>query len=565
MNPADAMAQDSESLSYNLIEDPWIPVRRKSGEEDWIHPWEVTGHINGESPITKLSAPRPDFNGALIQFLIGLVQTAFSPETQRDWRKALQNPPSPATLKDAFSNHKPAFDLVGETPRFLQDYGTISDASQKAIAGLLVDSPSAYALRQHRDHFIKDRTKDKYCPACTATALFALQTNAPQGGRGHRTSIRGGGPVTTVVMGRNLWHTIWLNVLPNAGQELEAPSQPRSDVYPWLGPTRASGGGTTTTPEDGHPLQVFWGMPRRIFLEAAEEDGGPCDLCGRAEGFSFTQYRTTSHGTDYTGPWEHPLTPHYRTDDGELRPRHGQQDGFSYRHWRGYAIGERAIGEGEGQMQSAQVVRTFYERTRYAGLDEVFESQPRLWAFGFETDRTKIRAWHESLMPLFRVSGAVRPRLERLAGQLIGVADSTADTLTQSLRKALYGYPSATTTGKTDWNVDDDATRDHTLFENAEVQFWQDTEPAFYETLRGATGALEEDRSLDAQKRGWAKRLQKEAVRLFDEVSQHGRIQAANPKAISVARQELRRFSSPSASSVRKALDLPAPKEETAR
>lgn len=218
-------------------------------------------------------------------------------------------------------------------------------------------------------------------------------------------------------------------------------------------------------------------------------------------------------------------------------------------------------------MHPARVVRTFYERTRYAGLDEVFEGQPRLWAFGFEADRTKIRAWHESLMPLFRVSEEARPRLERLAAQLVDVADSTANALTQSLRRALYGYPSATTTGNTDWDIDEEASRDHTLFENAEVQFWQDTEPVFYETLREATSVLGEDRSLneqpslDEQKRRWAGHLQEEATRLFDETTHHGRAQATKPKALAVARRELRQFTGATAPSIRQTLDLPSPEE----
>jgi CRISPR system Cascade subunit CasA len=54
----------------NLISDAWIPIRRKGGEEERIAPWEVTTRYS-DDPIVALAAPRPDFNGALIQFLIG--------------------------------------------------------------------------------------------------------------------------------------------------------------------------------------------------------------------------------------------------------------------------------------------------------------------------------------------------------------------------------------------------------------------------------------------------------------------------------------------------------------
>ena len=549
-------------MPYNLIDEPWIPVRRASGAEEWIRPWEVPARGEDTSRATGLSAPRPDFNGALIQFLIGLVQTAFAPNTEREWRRRLQNPPNPGELREAFSAHASAFNLDGDRPRFLQDYDRIPEAKDKPIAYLLVDSPSDNALRKNKDHFIKDRTAQQYCGACTATALYDLQTHAPQGGRGHRTSLRGGGPVSTIVMGRDLWHTIWLNVLPGpdlaGGDAAPDGDPPQSSVYPWLAPTRTSGDDRATTPEDAHPLQAFWGMPRRIYLDEPEE-GGRCSLCGREQGRLFSGYRTTNHGVDYQGAWEHPLTPHRIGDDGEPRPRHAQQEGFSYRYWRGFAIG------GGDQSQPARVVRRFYKRGRYAELDDVFKGPARLWVFGFETDRTKIRAWHESQMPLYRVPPEVRPELERLVSRLVDVAGSVAGNLTQALRKGLYGYPSETTTGKTDWDIAEGASRDHTLFENAEVQFWQDTEPAFYDTLGSAVRKLEDrepesgEEALDGLKVRWAETLQEEALRLFDETTQHGRSQAEDLKALSVARQELRRFSSPQASNIQEALDLPDP------
>lgn len=546
-------------MPYNLIEEPWIPVRRESGAEDWIRPWELTDHLHGASPIVALNASRPDFDGALIQFLIGLVQTASGPRDDRAWRQRLQDPPSPAELRASFSACREAFDLDGDTPRFLQDYEEIPEAKHWPIASLLVDSPSENALRKNKDHFIKDRTAEQYCESCTAAALFCLQTNAPQGGSGHRTSLRGGGPVSSIVMGRSLWHTIWLNVLPYSsfGHSDGSPHELASDVFPWLAPARTSENDETTTPEDVDRLQAFWGMPRRIFLEPPDDRSTSCSLCGRKQQPVYSGYRMLKHGVNYAGAWEHPLTPHWQTDDGELRPQHGQQEGFSYRHWRGFAIGTE-----DEQAQPARVVRAFYDRSRYAALDAVFEGQPRLWVFGFEVDRTKIRAWHESQMPLFRVSSQVRTALQRHASQLVEVADSVANTLTRALRKALYGYPSPTTTGKTDWDIEEGASRDHTFFENAEVQFWQDTESAFYDALSRGVEALREEQPRDNMKRRWARFLQSAALDLFDETTQYGHFRATDPKAVAIAREELRRFSSPRASNIRKTLDLPEPEAE---
>lgn len=63
----------------NLINDQWLSVYRRSGIEDRIAPWQLTEAIQ-DNPVERLNALRPDFNGALVQFCIGLLQTAFAPK-----------------------------------------------------------------------------------------------------------------------------------------------------------------------------------------------------------------------------------------------------------------------------------------------------------------------------------------------------------------------------------------------------------------------------------------------------------------------------------------------------
>ena len=84
----------------NLIQDPWIPIKRNSGKIEKIAPWQITER---DDPPVSLAAPRPDFNGALIQFLIGLVQTARPPTNEEEWEELLESPPPPEELQKAFS------------------------------------------------------------------------------------------------------------------------------------------------------------------------------------------------------------------------------------------------------------------------------------------------------------------------------------------------------------------------------------------------------------------------------------------------------------------------------
>ena len=69
----------------NLIEDPWIPARRRSGVAGRIAPWELTEGFDTD-PWVEVAAPRPDFDGALVQFLIGLLQTCLAPADPHTWR-----------------------------------------------------------------------------------------------------------------------------------------------------------------------------------------------------------------------------------------------------------------------------------------------------------------------------------------------------------------------------------------------------------------------------------------------------------------------------------------------
>jgi CRISPR system Cascade subunit CasA len=133
-----------------LLETPWISVQRESGLSIFT-PWQIT---ESADPILKLAAPRPDFNGALLQFLIGLLQTACPPEDGDAWADWLEEPPASEILRDKFQPLAAAFELDGAAPRFMQDLQELK-GDIKPISNLLIDAPGAQTLRQNADHFIK--------------------------------------------------------------------------------------------------------------------------------------------------------------------------------------------------------------------------------------------------------------------------------------------------------------------------------------------------------------------------------------------------------------------------
>ncbi len=551
-------------MSLNLIEDPWIPVCRKDGTEDVIRPADIADFgPAGDNPPVDLNSVRPDFNGALIQFLIGLVQTICAPERERDWRGWLQEPPLADELHTKFSKFSHAFELEGDGPRFMQDFEALESRRTKQISYLLVDTPTGNTLKKNTDHFTKNRDDLRFCPSCTALSLLTLHLNAPGGGRGHRTSLRGGGPLTTVITGENLWQTVWLNVLPTRMIDgwTDIASSDEADIFPWLAPTRLSDkkAGTNTTPVDVHPAQVYWGMPRRIDLGGPSEGETSCDLCGEAAGRVFSEYLTKAYGVNYEGPWEHPLTPHSHDDDHRPNPAKGQPGGITYRHWEGYVVNS-----GDGSQKPARVVQHFWTRANYyRDVDAVFATHPQMWAFGFDADNMKIRSWHDSEMPLFLLPEEILASFEAYSLQLISAADKIAYLLGIALKNALYGTPSTTSKGNIKWHVADGVSRDASIFQQADAQFWDDTEPAFYESLKTASIALENGEPLNELKVEWAKTLHDEALRLFDHLSQFGDFQSADPKALALARRDLDRASNYRRSKkLRKTLELELPERQ---
>ncbi len=243
----------------NLINDPWITVIREDGTRDVIAPWQIT---ETENPVIELSAPRPDFQGALYQFLIGLLQTTFAPEDEEDWFGCWEKTPEATDVKAAFSSVAEAFELINsKEPAFLQDFD-LPEGETKPVSGLLIEAPGGKTLKDNLDHFAKGDMVGAVCESCAATALFTLQTNAPSGGVGHRVGLRGGGPLTTLVLPTEpratLWKKLWLNVLSQ--EEYKNNQSTLSDIFPWMGTTRLSDKtGYSTLPDDTHPLQMYWG------------------------------------------------------------------------------------------------------------------------------------------------------------------------------------------------------------------------------------------------------------------------------------------------------------------
>jgi len=500
----------------NLITDPWIPVIRKNGK-DTIMPWQIA---ETENQVIEINAPRPDFQGALYQFLIGLLQTCFAPEDEEEWKEYWDNFPELDELKDAFGNVEDAFNLDNpDGPAFMQDYD-LPDGEHKKIAALLIESPGAKTLKDNLDHFVKGDQIHCLCSSCTATALFTLQTNAPAGGAGHRVGLRGGGPLTTLIVsettGSSLWKMLWLNVLNQ--EEIDRAEHIESSVMPWLGATRLSEKKSAITiPGDVHALQMYWGMPRRIRL-VKNEGSGKCDLCGEQTTSIYVSYRTKKHGINYDGPWLHPLTP-YRFDPKKKKPPlsiKGQKGGLGYRHWLGLTLQDMEMSE-----KSATIVQFFNDERGHSLFNY---NSASLWCFGYDMDNMKARCWYDSRFPIFALNDKQRINLIDWAGELIRAAREVVKILRNEIKSAWFRRPK-------------DAKGDMTIINQ---QFWEKTEPDFYRLLHKLAKLPAETRMAPPGiYQSWFKTLEKSIFLIFDSVTLESTPEDLDLKRIVSARQSL--------------------------
>ncbi len=513
----------------NLIIDSWLPIRRASGAREMIAPWQITKNHETD-PIVALDAPRADFNGALMQLLIGLLQTAAPPmkADNDDWLAWLEQAPDPEILQEKFQRLQHAFNLNGDGPRFMQDFAGL-DGDTKPIDALLIEAPGAQTLRNNADHFIKRGGVAALCPACVASALFTLQTNAPSGGAGHRTSLRGGGPLTTLAivdsqdhvgLRETLWRNVWLNVLRQHDVELltdGADKQADADIFPWLAPTRTSNpkqGGRDTYPADVNPLQMYWAMPRRIRLDWENTSEGECDICGVESGQRVSQYVTQNYGVNYNGPWKHSLSPHSldKTDNTPM-PQHPQPGGMSYRHWLRFVAGEEL-------NEAARVITAFNKRNPGDRL------QLRLWAFGYDMDNMKARCWYETTYPLYLLDKRIREDFVSLAQLLIRAAIEVSKQVRGSVKEAWFSRP-GDAKGNTSFLVE---------------SFFQHTENTFFDSLHQLRDELASGGDGIAVLNAWHGELKKAAMDLFDYWAARGDVSVANPRRIAMAHKKLNRL-----------------------
>jgi CRISPR system Cascade subunit CasA len=492
-------------MTFNLLVEPVVPVRLRGGGRRWSTVADLVADVSDDGDYAvEPDWPRPDLNIATYEFLIGVLSVSLAPKSDRDWRAHWRKPPTPDELQAAFAPLLPAFNLDGDGPRFMQEQGLEGEANP--IESLLIDTPGVNGQKKNADLLThRDRFDALSLPA-TAIALYAMQSFAPSGGAGIRTSLRGGGPLTALVIPAAregsppvpLWRKLWANV----DVRLDPP-QPLAEIFPWLKDTPPSRDAVVNEKELGRDLHAFFGTPRRIWLIFGGEEAR-CAMTGQV-GPIATGFLQRPSGNNY-GVWQHPLTPYRREKPaGELYSMKPKAGRFGYRDWIA-----ATLGDGEPASASLRLpaiaVRTARTDRRGSLHEDWTQPDARIRVAGWAMNNMEAITYLLAEDPLHLAPETIDAfDADNLARTMARAGDMVHGALRGALRQALFSEGD-----KPSW--------DNGVFREARDAFYEDTDFAFHEVLAKTLARATEGAPPDTGAAGaaWLGVLRSCALDVFD-------------------------------------------------
>ncbi|HOO73422.1 MAG TPA: type I-E CRISPR-associated protein Cse1/CasA [Spirochaetota bacterium] len=505
----------------NLIKDPWLPVIRNNGDEEKIAISQILDSYN-TNPVIDIIAPRPDFRNALFQLLIGIIQVALLPENEDEWLKKWDTPCSAAQCNDKILAYEDCFRIDSDGPAFMQDF-SLKEFKAEMLTNLFVELPS--------NEYFNKKTPRCVNPYWAAVTLYALQTFGPAGGRGHKTGLRGGGPVTTILWPEQvkdrqstLWQKLWVNILSNdyvPGLTGNHRKKNKADIFPWMKPTknsRVKGNGLYA--EECHPFHMFFGMPRRIRLVFEIKDG-TCDISGEQGSTFVTSYKTYHSGNDYSGEWIHPLNP-YRKDPQNPKnppnPLKAQPGGITYRYWHRLAL--LHVSENEIPAPVIACAQTSAQRRKALNASSV-----KIWAAGYDFNNMKARCWYETMVPFYQLEQEDAKKIADIVTRFLSFTTEGASSVSYRLNEVWF---------RSSKEKGGD-------FSHITRSFWENSEGDFYRILMRLVKNISDDRTVSECALDWKNTIISNTLELFDTWALSDQTNPYKMKKTIIARNGLKR------------------------
>ncbi len=291
----------------NILLDKWIPVITKKASMEQLSleqllcnegDWEIVHH-------------RDDMELAALEICISLVQSIFKVNSEEQLKLCLRQPLNNKDYQKAVKEYVRWFDLKELQFPFLQTRGLNSKdvvPIQKLFNGL----PEG---NNHTWHYNAASRISQICASCAVIALFNQATSTPSFGGGFKNPLRGAAPITTLLKGRTLRETIWLNVLSQGFISRHYPTN-TVNIPNWV--VKVEKGQDVEAAKFGLLRGLFW-QPALIELVWQQPQTQPqievqqkqiiCDSCGVETKESIIGFKRQKFDYKLVSDFLHPHSP----------------------------------------------------------------------------------------------------------------------------------------------------------------------------------------------------------------------------------------------------------------
>lgn len=199
--------------SFNVLEEPWIPVLDLQKRLHYVGVREVL--IHGHKYL-EISDPMPHIEYGLHRFLCALLMDILRPQDRQDLKEMLKSGRFDAEKLESYfaacQKEGVTFDLFDEKRPFLQTpYEAEWDKVKKPASNLDITIPNG----NNHVHFDHRNNQDiTFTYAQAARLLPALQIFCTAALQGYPSGVNGAPPYYTLVKGKNLFETLVYSFIP---------------------------------------------------------------------------------------------------------------------------------------------------------------------------------------------------------------------------------------------------------------------------------------------------------------------------------------------------------------
>lgn len=359
------------NMNYSVITEPVIPVLWPDGtsstiglRETFLRAHEIQD-IQGDTPLERY---------ALLRFLIAFAMDMLHPADSYARRDLLDAGRFDPEIFDAYiamcEKNGPRFDLFDSEHPFLQSkYDEQLDAkAEKPVAAIIHSLPSGnnHVFIDHRKANTHEVSCDKAFRALVASYLFCVSGTAGP------SSVNNTPPLYTVIVGKNLFEMIIINMLSEAEV---APLPFGESAVPWRNyrPIIPKEMVSNVSLLEG----LTW-MPRRILLLPSNNDCVRSVIC--------------QAGLDFKGNdlWNDPFVPKFKKKDGTfgtVKPEPGRE------LWRD--VGTLLYDHNSSSARQPQVLQCYFNI-----IDDDIPEWIPVRAAGLMTNQAAYTGWHEDELTL---------------------------------------------------------------------------------------------------------------------------------------------------------------------